>query len=99
MKKLSFLLLIPLAACGARVTPVSAEPIVAPQPVAVAVTQPCVPEALTPPPIYVDSKEKLLAAQDAAERYQLVLGGRSQRIARLNELEPIIAGCPRGRSK
>ena len=95
------LALVGLTACsgGNRVNSASAEPIVVVKEVAVAVTQPCVPDTLRDAPEYVDTKEKLQGAADAAERYQLVLGGRAQRIARLNELEPLVAGCPRGRSK
>lgn len=89
-----------LAGCGSdHVNSASAEPVVVQQPVAVAVDAPCVPETLSEAPTYVDTREALVGASDAAERYQLVLGGRSQRIARLNELEPVVAGCPRGKSK
>lgn len=99
MKNLVILIgLIALTACGttAQVRP---EPIVVPQPIAVAVDAPCVPDTLGKPPVYVDSKAKLVAAADAAERMQLLYAGRAQRDARLNEIEPIIDGCPRGSVK
>jgi len=57
---------------------------------------PCVPKELGPAPSYVDSDEALKAARDAAERYQLVYAGRLQRQARLGEIEPVVAACPRG---
>ncbi len=97
MKFLFLSLLIPLAACGAdQARP---EPLVAPLEVMIPVPAPCVPVGLAPPPVYVDTTPDLLKAADAAERYQLVLAGREQRIARLNEVEPIIAACPHGASK
>ena len=95
------LFLIPLAlltACGGKVrsTP---EPVVVIQKEAVAVDAPCVPDSLGKPPQYVDTSRALRSAADAAERYQLLAAGRAQRIARLNEIEPIIEGCPRGSVK
>ena len=90
--------LLGLTACAGK-PDARPEPIVVPTPVAVAVTQPCVPDTLKAAPDYVDTADKLRAAPDAAVRYQLIAGGRKQRIARLNELEPVVAGCPRGRSK
>lgn len=57
---------------------------------------PCVPKQLGGPPTYVDSDEALLNAKDAAERYQLLYAGRMQRKARLGEVEPVVASCPRG---
>jgi len=99
MKSLILLpILVLVAGCGAKVqsTP---EPIVVPVEVGVPITGACVPDTLGPPPAYVDETPALRAARDAAERYQLVLAGREQRRARLNEIEPIIAACPRGKSK
>lgn len=94
MKKVLIIpLLIGLSACTMARVP---EPIVVPQIVKVPIAAPCVPNSLGGPPEYVDTKEKLKAAQDAAERMQLLYGGRAQREARLNEIEPVIAGCPRG---
>jgi len=95
--KYVFLVAMLLAGCSTT-APKTAEPIIVPgPPVVVAVDAPCVPKELKPKPDYVDTKEKLLAALDAAERFQLLYGGRAQREARLNELEPIIEGCPRGK--
>jgi hypothetical protein len=86
-----------LAGC-AHVTP-APEPIVAPVEVVKPIAGGCVPETLGPAPDYADTKDTLKAAKDAAERYQLLWAGRAQREARLNELEPVVAGCPRGSSK
>ena len=91
----SSLLLLTLGACAGRQS-VAPTPIVVPQPVAVAVDSPCVPDTLGGQPIYVDTDDALKKADDAAERYQLLWAGRGQRISRLNEIEPIIAACPRG---
>lgn len=89
-----------LAGCGSdHVNSASAEPIVVQVPVAVAVDAPCVPDTLKEAPTYVDSDKALTGAADAAERYQLLWAGRGQKNSRLNELEPIVAGCPRGKSK
>lgn len=87
-----------LGACATKPAP-RPEPIVVPQPVAVAVDAPCVPDTLGKAPAYVDTKDKLVGAADAAERLQLLYAGRAQREARLNEIEPIIDGCPRGSVK
>lgn len=84
-----------LAACGGA-GQARPEPIVVPQIVKVPIAAPCVPKTLAPAPEYVDTKDKLTAAADAAERMQLLYGGRAQREARLHEIEPIVAGCPRG---
>ena len=49
-----------LAGCGGqRVNSASAEPVVVPVPVAVAVDAPCVPETLSEAPTYVDSDKAL----------------------------------------
>lgn len=104
--KIAFALLTALAlsACGAKQV-ARPEPITVPVEVMVPVAQPCVPDALGPAPSYVDTKEALLAAGPISDmsaivkRYQLLIAGRAQREARLNEVEPIIAGCPRGKSK
>lgn len=95
MKKFIILIGLAAAACGGEVqsTP---EPIVVPQQVAVAVDSPCVPDSLGPKPTYSDTTPALRAAADAAERLQLLYAGRAQRQSRLNEIEPIIAACPRG---
>lgn len=91
-------LLFVLGACGAA-EQARPEPITVPIEVLTPVPAACVPDTLGPPPAYVDTNPVLRAAADAAERYQLVLAGREQRIARLNEVEPIVAACPRGKSK
>jgi len=91
--------LILVAACGKEVKSASAEPVIVPVEVAVAVDAPCVPETLGPAPKYVDTKETLRAAPDAAVRLQLLYAGRAQREARLGELEPVVDGCPRGSTK
>ena len=92
-----------LAACaGTQARP---EPIVTTVEVPVPVAQPCVPDTLKGPPEYVDTKKALTDAgplndlKAAAKRMQLLYAGRAQREARLNEIEPIIKGCPRGSSK
>lgn len=98
MKALPLALL--LAACGGQgIKSAGSEPIIVTKEVAVAVDAPCVPETLGPRPQYVDTKEKLLAAEDASVRMQLLYAGRAQREARLNEIEPVIDGCPRGSVK
>lgn len=84
-----------LSACGARQE--RPEPITIVKEVKVPVSLPCVPSNyVAERPDYVDSDKALKAAPDAAERYQLLWGGRSQRIAREKENEIVIAGCPRG---
>jgi hypothetical protein len=84
-----------LTACTGHITP--------PEPIIKTVTvlvpgpaTPCVPKELGAPPSYVDTDAALRAAKDAAERLQLLFGGRMQRIARLNEVEPVVQSCPRG---
>ena len=52
----------------------------------------CVPETVEPAPVYPDSNEALMTATPD-RRYQLVVAGRELRQARLNEIEPVIAGC------
>jgi len=61
----------------------------------VPVSSPCVPAYLGPAPIYPDSDEALRSAPSAAERYQLFAAGRPLRVTRLNDLETVVAGCPR----
>lgn len=100
MKGLIFLpFLLGLAACATK--PLERpEPIVVTKEVKVPVSTPCVPETYDPKrPDYVDSDERLRAAADAAERYQLLWGGRGQRQAREKENEAVISGCPRGSVK
>lgn len=71
------------------------EPIVVATKVLVPVTGACVPSNLPPKPDYPDSREKLRAAKDAAERYQLMGAGWPLRDQRLKELEIVVAGCPK----
>lgn len=96
------LVLLTAACAGKQARP---EPIITTVEVPVPVPQPCVPNTLKDPPEYVDSKEALRAAGSSmdlkavAKRLQLLYAGRAQREARLNEIEPIVKGCPRGSSK
>lgn len=98
MSKVNLLLLalaLPLAACGGKVksTP---EPVVETVEVVVpGEPAPCVPNTLGPRPDYPDSDSALAAAIDAAERYALLWAGRDLRMAREEELETVIDGCPR----
>ena len=61
----------------------------------VPVPQPCVPATLQPAPDYPDTDTALRTARDPAERYLLLGAGRPLRVARLNELETVVAGCPK----
>ncbi|WP_242136996.1 hypothetical protein [Sphingomonas sp. TREG-RG-20F-R18-01] len=95
MKILLLMAAIPLAAC-------STVPTVAPQPQVVikevvvpGPPSPCVPKNIGGPPVYQDSDTALRAAKDAAERYRLMAAARPLRMARLNELEPVVASCPK----
>lgn len=94
MKYLLTPVLLLVTACGGagRERP---EPFMVIQEVAVPVKTPCVPKALGNRPVYVDSDAALKSAPDAASRYQLIFAGRGQRIARLKEIEPIVASCPK----
>jgi len=101
MNKLMLFLMFPLAACASTPRP-QPEPQVVIQKEAVAVDAPCVPDDLAPAPDYVDTDQALKAAGPAGDpaaietRYKLLWAGRSQRIGRLNSLEPIVAACPKG---
>jgi hypothetical protein len=53
----------------------------------------CIPDTLEAAPDYPDTDERLRAAPDAAVRYQLLFAGRQLRVARLNEVEPVIETC------
>lgn len=55
----------------------------------------CVPANLGGRPEYVDTDSALISATDAAVRYALLWAGREQRIAREEELEAAIKGCPK----
>jgi hypothetical protein len=87
--------LLPLVALTACKTTQAPEPIIKTVYVNVPVTQPCVPKTLGPPPQYIDTDDKLLGAKDAAERYQLLYAGRTQRNSRLGEVEPVVRSCPK----
>jgi hypothetical protein len=94
--KYLILLLFLLSACATKPLP-RPEPIIVTHEVKVPVSLPCVPSTYDPNrPDYIDNDAKLKAAADAAERYQLLWGGRAQRQAREKENEIVIAGCPRG---
>lgn len=94
MRKLVALFaLVLMAGCATAPAP---EPIIRTVEVVVpGETQPCVPKSLGTTPAYVDNDDALRNAVDAAERYLLLWAGRSQRIAREQELEIVIDGCPR----
>lgn len=94
MNKVFLLPVLLVAACAH--TPAPPEPQVVTVEVPVPVAQPCVPRQVSPtPPEYVDTDDALRAARDAAERFQLLWAGRSQRNSRLAELEPVVSACPR----
>jgi hypothetical protein len=92
MRGLILLAVLPLAACA---TPAAPPPRIVTVEVAVPVSSPCVPASLAAPPEYPDTDAALRAAPDAASRYQLTFAGRLLRMARLNEVEPIVAACPK----
>lgn len=85
--------LLGLTACATTGT--VPEPRIVTVEVAVPVASPCVPRKLGPPPEYPDTREALRLAPDAASRLQLFAAGWTLRVARLNELEPVVAGCPK----
>jgi hypothetical protein len=85
-----------LSGCGTATVQDRPEPIVRTITVDVPVAAACVPATLAPRPSYPDTDASLRAADDAAERYLLMGAGRKLRDARLNELEPIVAGCQKG---
>lgn len=89
-------LAIAVSACATSRTP-PPEPIIKTVEVVVpGPPVPCVPKELGPPPAYVDTDDALIAAPDAAARYQLLYAGRLQRIGRLGEVEPVVESCPKG---
>lgn len=87
-----------LAACGHDQAP-PPQPILTPIEVAVPVAAGCVPANLAAAPEYPDSDDALRQAAGPDARYQLLYAGRKVRIARTNELEPIVAGCPKAAPK
>lgn len=88
------ILVAALALAGCTKTVTVERPV--PVEVAVPVPSPCVPRNLSAPPLYPDDDETLRNASPA-ERYLLIAAGRALRIARLRELEPVVASCPRVR--
>lgn len=92
MRSLFLLTLLPLAGCK---TVERERPIVTTIQVPVPVAAPCVPASLGAAPAYPDTDDALVAAPDAAVRYQLMGAGRKLRTGRLNELETVVAGCPK----
>ena len=91
------LLCIPVALAAACATPTEPNPtpevryetVEKKVPVPIA----CVPDDIGPAPEYPDSKTALLSAESPAERYRLVIQGRSERAARLADIEPILRAC------
>lgn len=81
-----------LAGCGSVPTP---EPIVRTVEVKIPIVQrvACVGSDFPASPEYPDTRETLLAAPDAAARYQLLIAGRDARNARLIEAEAVIEAC------
>lgn len=88
-RTLALLFALTLSACAGRVP----EPKIVLQRVEVPISAPCVPAKLGEKPTYSDSIEALRNAADAAIRYQLLWAGRSEREARLDELEGVVQGC------
>lgn len=74
---------------------VTPEPLVVVKEVGIPVVAPCVPKELGDAPEYADSDEALKSAPNGAVRFQLLILGRAQRVARLFELEPVVRSCPR----
>lgn len=70
-------------------------PRIAARDVLVPVAARCIPDNLPMPPDYPDTQRMLIAAQDAAARYRLLIAGRDMRDARLAELEAALAACRR----
>jgi len=89
--RLPAILLLPMA-LGACSTPVP-RTVLTPIETYIPVSRSCLPSNVQPAPTYPDTDAALRAAPDGAVRYQLEHAGRKLRIARLNELEPIVAGC------
>lgn len=81
-----------LAGCGTRNGP-PVPPEVVTQTVQVAVPVRCTPNVGSAP-VYVDTDDALAAARgDIFAQVRLLLGGRRQRIARLNVVEPALTSC------
>ncbi len=82
-----------IALLGGCAHGVSPEPEVRTQLVYVDKAVTCVPENLGDPETYPDTDAALVEAEDAAARYALIWAGRLLRMARLGEVEPVIATC------
>jgi hypothetical protein len=91
------LLLAPFALLACETTPPpEPEPRIVTVEVPVPTPAPCVPRDLPPAPEYLIPNDATLAgAADAAARYQLLYADWLLRRARLGQLEPIVAACPR----
>jgi hypothetical protein len=87
-----------LSACAHVPAPLP-EPVLTAVEVATPIATGCVPANMAEPPVYPDSDAALKAATDAAERYQILYAGRKVRIARLGELEPVVANCPKAHAR
>lgn len=92
---MKYLIALPfLATVAGCATTRSPEPVVVTQVVKEPVSVPCVPENYDRRrPDYIDSDRRLREAADAAERYQLLWGGRAQRQAREQVNEAALSGC------
>jgi len=96
MTRLAVAAVAVLALSGCTATPhPEAEPRIVTVDKMVPVASPCVPATLGSAPDYPDTDEALKTASGPAQRYKLIGAGRPLRIARLNELEGVVAGCPK----
>lgn len=82
-------LALALAGCGTT-TP---EPQIRTVEIKVPVARTCVPENLPPPPVYRVTPADILAAPEGPARVVLAGVALAERIARLNEVEPVVAKC------
>lgn len=79
-----------LAGCGTVAKP---EPQIRTVEIKVPVARPCVPENLPAPPTYRVTPADILAAPEGPARLVLTGIALAERIARLNEVEPVVAKC------
>lgn len=94
MKLIVYFLIASLLFLSGCKTPQVADPIVVTKEVLVPIAVECIPANYDhTPPTYADSKEALLAASDAAERYQLLWAGRFMREAQESLYRVVIEGC------
>jgi len=89
-KTIAILALLALAACD---TVQKAEQQIFTQDVDKPVAASCIPKNLPDIPSYPDTDAALLAAQDAAARYQLIAVGRGMSRAWEAQVAPVIAKC------